>query len=283
MNLSRDILINLGSNMPPSVGVFGRLQALLKDPDNDLSDIVDLVNVDPALTFQVIRLANSAAFGLRSRSESLEEAVARIGFSDVQRLVGLAVARQLCQGELTLYRIPSSRLWENSLAAGALIGALASAAGADGRTAYTSGLMRNIGKIVLNKYPGAQRYPGEEIAPDGYRWETETFGVNGAEIAAMLLDFWRFSAESIVAVNNHFNPAAVGDHSAAALRMHLACGFAVEWGRALPGESIGWFRNDEIVERPRPISAVLPASRCPAPPSRRHAARSSRRSRRCPP
>ena len=49
---------------------------MLDNADADLDDIVELLRVDPALTFQIIRLSNSALYGLRSRSQTLDEAVA---------------------------------------------------------------------------------------------------------------------------------------------------------------------------------------------------------------
>ena len=100
MKLDRETIVSLGSRLPPSLGVLGRLQTLLQDPEANLDDIVELVNIDPALTFQVIKLANSALYGLRSRCESLDEAVARVGFGDIHQIVGLAVSRHAFQGEL---------------------------------------------------------------------------------------------------------------------------------------------------------------------------------------
>ena len=81
MSLGRDTIITLGSTLPPALGIFGRLQSRLRDPDSELADIVDLVRVDPALTFQVIRLSNSVLYGLKSRCHSLDEAVGRVGFA----------------------------------------------------------------------------------------------------------------------------------------------------------------------------------------------------------
>jgi HD-like signal output (HDOD) protein len=247
MSLGRDTIITLGSTLPPALGIFGRLQSRLRDPNTELGDIVELVRVDPALTFQVIRLSNSVLYGLKHRCHSLEEAVACVGFAEVQQIVGLVVAKQAFQGQLDLYQISAGRLWENAVAAATLMSAFAARAGegANGgaASAYATGLLRNIGKVVLNNFAGAVRYPGEIERPDLHAWERSTHGVTAVEVTALLLDHWRFSPESVAVMRGHLAPEFVTDHPAGAAQLHLACAVASEWGCELPGEVKCW-RND---------------------------------------
>lgn len=243
MKLDHGTIVSIGSRMPPSLGVLGRLQALLDDADTDLDDIVELVNIDPALTFQVIKLANSALYGLRSRCESLEDAVARVGFGDIHQIVGLAVSRHAFQGELPAYEMPAGRLWENAVAIGTLNAEFAALAGGDARAAYATGLLRNIGKVVLNNFAPHVRYPGEGVAADVQAWEKHQHGFSSAEVSAVLLDHWRFSPEMVGAVCMHRHPEESPEFSAGAARLHLACGAVAEWGCQLPGESSGWTRD----------------------------------------
>lgn len=244
MSLGHDTIITLGSRLPPTLGVLGRLQKMLDDPNAGMDEIVDLVRIDPALTFQVIKLANSALYGLRQRSESLEAAVARVGFGDIQQIVGLVVTRQSFQGELESYGIAGGRLWENAIAAAVLGAEFAQVAGADARTAYTTGLLRNIGKVMLNNYPGTVHYPGEAEQPDVAAWEEAVHGLSAAAVSAVLLDHWRFSAETVTAVRDHRAPV---EAAAGAARLHLACATLAGWGCALPGESTGWRSDDALL------------------------------------
>lgn len=247
MSLDRDAIVSLGTRLPPSLGVLGRLQALLQDRDTDLGDIVELVRIDPALTFQVIKLANSALYGLRNRCESLEDAVAHVGFGDIHQIVGLAVSRQTFQGELLAYDIAGGRLWENAVAVGALNAEFAGLACVDARAAYATGLLRNLGKVVLNNYAPHARYPGEAAAPDVFLWEKAQHGLNAPEVAAVLLDHWRFAPEMVRAVAAHRAPGEAGDDGSAA-RLHVACGVAATWGCALPGESTGWCVDGTVLK-----------------------------------
>jgi len=243
MSLGHDTIVSLGSKLPPAIGIFSRLRALLDDADSDLDDIVELLRVDPALTFQIIRLSNSALYGLRSRSQSLDEAVARVGFGEIHQLVGLVVSRQVFQGDLALYGIPAGRLWENAVAIGALATAFATRSGGHAGSAYSAGLLRNLGKIVLNNHARGMKYPGEAEQPDIFTWEKSVHGTTAPEATAVLLDHWRFSFDISGAICTHRAPEAAGEFTAGAATLHLACALAAEWGCALPGEAAGWRRD----------------------------------------
>jgi len=247
MSLGRETIITLGSRLPPALGIFGRLRTLLDDADCDLDEIVELLRVDPALTFQIIKLSNSALYGLKSRSQSLDEAVARVGFGEIHQLVGLIVSRQVFQGDLMLYGIPAGRLWENAVAVGSLAAAFADRSGGNAATAYSAGLLRNLGKIILNNQPGAMPYPGEEAQPDVFAWEKSVHGTTAPEATAVLLDHWRFPFDISGAVCTHVHPETAGEFTAGAAVLHLACSWAAEWGCALPGEGSLWRRDADLL------------------------------------
>ena len=240
MSLGHDTIITIGTQLPPGLGIFGRLQALLRDPDADLDSIVRLVQIDPSLTFQVIRLSNSVLYGTKRPCRSLDDAIARVGLAELQQIVGLAVARQCFQGELELFQIPAARLWENAVGIGTLMSAFAARVGADMGASYATGLLRNIGKIVLNNYPGGVSYPGITDRPDLHAWEREVHGLTAVEVSAVLLDHWRFSAATVETMRGHLAPDSASDHAASTAQMHLACAVAAEWGCALPGEETCW-------------------------------------------
>jgi HD-like signal output (HDOD) protein len=248
MSLGHDTIITLGGKLPPALGVLGRLREVLDDPDCDLDELVELLQVDAALTFQIIRLSNSALYGLGARCQSLDEAVARVGFGEIHQLVTLIVARQAMQNDLALYGIPAGRLWENSVAVGSLAGALAARADLHAGGAYSAGLLRNLGRIIFNNHIGAAAYPGEEAEPDVFAWEKRAHGMTAPEATAVLLDHWRFPPEICGAVCAHAVPeqAAAGSVRGAAV-LHLACARAVGWGCTLPGERTVWRRDEALL------------------------------------
>jgi HD-like signal output (HDOD) protein len=249
MSLDRATIVTLGSALPPAIAIFGRLESLLQKTDTDLDQIVDLVRVDAALTFQIIRLGNSAFYGLKSRCDSLEEAVARIGFGDIHSLVGLVAARHACQHDLQAYQIPARRFWENSVATSQLMAAFGARNGTDVRNAYSTGLLRNLGRMVINDYAGAVRYPGVSIARDLPAWEMATYEISAAEVGAILLEHWRFSPDTVAAVRAHYNPAAATESVLPTTMLHLSAAVADGWGLGLPGEQRLWQQDAAMLNR----------------------------------
>lgn len=241
MPLSREHIIQLGNKLAPAAATFSRLRTLLLDPDANLEDIVQLIRVDPALSFHVVRMSNSVLFGLREKTDSLDAAVGRVGLGEVFRLVGLAATQQVCQRDLGAYRLSAQRLWENAVATAAAAEVLANRAGRDAGLAYSAGLMRTIGRVILNGAAEGKTYPGEAEWPSVAEWEKKTFGLTAADATTLLLTHWRFPGEMVESIRGHFDPLANTEESnIGACVLNLACGVAARFGLDLPGEAGGW-------------------------------------------
>jgi HD-like signal output (HDOD) protein len=240
MPLNRETIITLGSKLAPAAATFGRLRALLADPATEMEEIVNLVRLDPALTFHVIRMSNSVLFGLRERNDSLEGAVGRVGFREIYRLVGLAATHQICQRDLVTYRLKASRLWENAVATAAAAEVLALPAGGDAGLAYATGLVRTLGRVIIDGAACGQIYPGEAEWPSVTDWEKRTFGVTASEVTVTLLSHWRFPTELVESIRGHFDPFGDRDSNVGACVLNLACGVAARFGLDLPGEVGHW-------------------------------------------
>ncbi len=244
MTLTRENLIALGNKLAPAASTFSRLRILLSDPNTDLDDIIKLIRLDPALTFNVVRMSNSVLFGLRDKTESLDVAVGRVGLGEIFRLVGLAAARQVCQRDLVTYRLRASRLWENAVATAAAGEVLAQRSGRDAGLAYTAGLLRTIGRVVLDGAGLDQHYPGEAEWPSVSEWEKKVFGITSAEVTTELLTHWHFPGELVESIRGHFNPIGdINGTNIGACILNLACGVAARFGLDLPGEGGDWVRT----------------------------------------
>jgi HD-like signal output (HDOD) protein len=240
MAISRDTILSLGNKLAPAAATFSRLRTLLLDPEVDLDEIVKVIRLDPALTFHVVRMSNSVLFGLRDRVDSLDTAVGRVGLGEVFRLVGLAATQQVCQRDLTTYRMPASRLWENAVATAAAAELLAKRAGRDPGLAYTAGLLRTVGRVIIDGAAMGAVYPGEREWPSVAEWEKQTFGITSAEATTLLLTHWRFPSELVEAVAGHFEPLGADGANLSACVLNLACGVAARFGLDLPGEEGDW-------------------------------------------
>ena len=206
--------------------------------------MVNLIRLDPALTFHVVRMSNSVLFGARERSDTLDGAVGRVGFMELNRLVALAASKQLCQQDLPTYRLKASRLWENSVATAAAAEVLAKPAGCDAGLAYAAGLLRNVGRVIIDGLATGRAYPGEAEWPLVSEWEQEIFGQTSAQVTATLLEHWRFPADLVESVRNHHDPFAGETSNVGAGVLNLACGVTARFGLDLPGETEHWATSE---------------------------------------
>ncbi len=242
MTLDRATIVTLGSKLAPSAATYGRLRARLEDPATELGEIIGLIRLDPALTFRIIRLSNSVLFGLRTHHDSLDGAVARVGLRELSRVAGIAATQQLCQRDLHHFGIPATELWENAVATAAAAELLAPVAGMDPGMAYTSGLLRNLGRVILEDL-ATELYPGAAIVPMLSEWERSRFGTTAAEVTATLLDHWRFPGDVVEAVRGHLDPLASTTSNVGAGILNLAGGVAFGLGLGLPGEAPHWIQT----------------------------------------
>jgi HD-like signal output (HDOD) protein len=206
--------------------------------------VINLVRLDPALTFHVTRMSNSILFGVRERHDSLDGAVGRVGFQNIYRLVGLAATKQTCQRDLPTYRLKAGRLWENAVATAAAAEIFALPAGIDPGLAYATGLLRSLGRVVLDAVSCDKCYPGEAEWPLVSDWERATFGVTSTEITTVLLDHWRFPSELVDGIRGHHDPFDEPSSNVSACVLNLACGVSARFGLDLPGESGHWHRSE---------------------------------------
>jgi len=118
-------------------------------------------------------------------------------FPEVYRQAGIIAAQQLFCGELVVHRISAQQAWENSVACALAMEWLARHRQGDDANAYAIGLLRPVGKIVLNRVLIERPtvwcvYPGEAVEPAVHMWELRMFGLSAPEVAAILMRIGSF-------------------------------------------------------------------------------------------
>ena len=194
--------------LPCSPALLPRLILALDSPNTTADDIADLITVDPGLAASTLRLANSAYFGATHRAENLSQAVVRLGQQELFRLAALALVSR----------------WETGVGRGeagdfsrhALCTALAAEALAEHtdrvspQTAYTSGLLCDLGKLALthvceDHFPAIREY----AATNKCVWtdaETAILGFNNVQVGAKLLAAWNFPPLLVAVTENYLHP-----------------------------------------------------------------------------
>jgi HD-like signal output (HDOD) protein len=238
--IPREMLLHVVKTLPAAPRIMSQLGHLLLDPNSDMGEITELLRRDTALTARIIRISNSAFYNPGQPYGSLDEALARVGYMEVYRLVGLAAVSQMSDQELPLYGVSGAQLRENSLLTALIMEVLASMTGIDTKLAYTAGLLRSVGKIALDRITRNGSYNGRYSRDHGKLgdWETQFIGMTNCEAAAVILKEWRFPLTTISGIRDHYlsSPGA----APLAQLLNLSAGAAERGGHGFAGESDYW-------------------------------------------
>lgn len=247
-------LQQIAQQLPASPQALALLNELLMDVNSGLEEISDLLRRDAALAARIIRISNSVAYGSSGGIASIEEAVNRVGFSEVYRLTGLAAAVQMIDRNLSFYGITAEQLRNNTLVVAFAMDSLAKSSGIDARVGYTAGLMRLVGKLVLDHYAKSSTGPHDGFQRSGktalIEWEQGLFGCTNAEAGAIVMSQWRFPVAITEPIKQHyFTQKPIGPESRTACLLNVACGVATELGFGLPGEDGYWAETPEKLQQ----------------------------------
>jgi HD-like signal output (HDOD) protein len=202
--------------------ILARAIELLSDANSDPFTLVDLVRLDAAVTADIIHICNSAYYGIPQEVSNLDDAVRFLGYSQLYRMLGLNLSRHVMARALRAYGIRALANWEECVVGALLLHQVAPFLLADPATAYTVGLLRNIGRLAINEALlnlNIQLPPHEPAAREAL--EISHVGLSQAEVGAMLLEGWRFPKALIEAVR-HQNSAPHPDDPPLVTALHLA-------------------------------------------------------------
>lgn len=240
----RDKFLQVARTLPTDLRVLSKLGEMLQNVNSELDDIASLLACDVALSSGIVRISNSAMFAGSGRVASIEEAVHRVGFAEILRLVGTATAGRFTEAALEFYGIGADVLRSNMLYGAFAAEALARPAGIDPRVAYTAGLLRTMGLIVVDrtcrKLP-RRPAPFSASAYSHYaNWEESAVGARANEIAAMVLEEWKFPELVCRAVRCHHLAEPQDYDCPLAALLNVANGLTHRVDRSFPGEGAWW-------------------------------------------
>ena len=220
-----DEIIDKATYLPAFPRNVPQLLDLLNKEEVDADEVVNLIAFDPSLTANVMRLCNSAMMG-GSPATDLQEAVLRLGFSEVYQLVVALSSAKVLMPAQKGYGLNATELWQHSVATALAAKSLAEQTGEDASLLFTAGLLHDIGKVVLahtleSKYTALLA----EITEHQHSLleaEKNLLGVQHAELGGRVLARWHFSAVTVAAVWFHHDPALAKPHARIASHVYLA-------------------------------------------------------------
>jgi putative nucleotidyltransferase with HDIG domain len=214
-------------NSFPSMPVAAeKLLLLLNDPEMNVSQVEAVLRLDPGLTANVLKMTNSAYFGLPSKIGSVRQAVVLMGSQKLVQLVLASCVQSVMEKPVAGYDLPPGELWRHAIAVSVAAEALVKELkipGAD--VVFTAALLHDVGKLVLGGFVKDELENIEDQATGKISFEAAeqcVLGTNHAEVGSLILKNWSLPPEIVEAVQWHHTPAAVEESDNLTNIVHVA-------------------------------------------------------------
>ena len=183
----------------------------LNDPESNAADVAKSLSRDEGLVLRILKLANSAAYGLSRNISNISEAIALLGYKSVSNIILAATVYSAMDKGLSGYALDRGELWRHSLMVAYTSRYLAKITGKVGtEDAYVGGLLHDIGKVILNDYVrfgyGIIVKMVEEKHIPFTEAELQVLGFDHAMIGEILVERWGMPDAYRIAVAYHHKP-----------------------------------------------------------------------------
>jgi HD-like signal output (HDOD) protein len=175
--------------------VYLRLKAVLDDPDSTLADVTVVVEKDPALTVKLLRMVNSAYFGLESDIDTVSRAIGLLGTQEVHDLVLATSVAQSFEG-MSNEIMDMQKFWRRSVVCAITARELASLCNlVQSERLFVIGLLRDIGHLFIYQLAPNEARQSISLSREQnipvYKMERRLLGVDHSKIGAHLMHQWQ--------------------------------------------------------------------------------------------
>ena len=227
--MSPEIIAQQVSELVSLPFVVVRINEMLDDHSSSASDIGELISQDPGLAAKVLRIANSAFYGVSYQVETISRAVTLLGTHQLRNIVVAAACVDAFK------KIPNKLMtmedfWRHSMYCGLVSRALGRLSGfGDSETLFIGGLLHDIGVLAMFRMEPDLSRNALEINLDGsegdleiHEAEQRLFGFDHADVGGALLSRWKFPAKLTEIVAHHYDPERAKEFAKEAAVVHIA-------------------------------------------------------------
>ena len=211
-----DELARAAARLDPLPTSSTRLAALVCEGAPELSQVVEIVEYDEALTASLLQSANSSWSASRTEITTVRDAVIRLGASPVLALTLGMGARRHFETMLPQYGLSEGELWRHSVAA-SLAAELVTqrAPHRPPPEAATAALLHDIGKLVLSRFLDRtlldQLDEAQERGSTRLQAEIDVLGIDHAELGGLIARSWALPESLVRGIREHGRPRAGRD------------------------------------------------------------------------
>ena len=199
--------------LPPMPEVVFKAQAFLANPDSSVKELAALLETDQAIATQVLKMANSAFYGMSGRVSSIQHSALVLGYKNLGEIISVAGAQRSLEKKLPGYGLESEDLWRHSLSVALGSKIIASRRNPDlEMVAHTAGLVHDVGKIILDPFVLEKKEAFDSFLLQEQQTylnaEQQILGFDHAEIAAEVCKKWSIPEVISSAIRYHHSPSS---------------------------------------------------------------------------
>ncbi len=202
--------------MPTLSPLTHKIIQIANDKSSSAQDLTDVIQLDPVLTAKVIKMVNSAYFGMPQKVKSLKQAIVMLGINTVKNVaLSSSFAGNVKIEEKT--KLTGSDFWQHSLGVAVASKLIAKELGVDAlylEEYFIAGLIHDIGKVLINNFFSEEMNQIVELSSQKKASitdvEKQVLRLTHEEIGIAIGKKWNFEAPLLYAVGKHHNPALSG-------------------------------------------------------------------------
>lgn len=201
--------------LPPFPAIAQRVLTLVTQEDIGIRELGDLVKMDPSFSAELLRFANSALFGVRQGVKSVSQAIVLLGLDRVKTMATLVAVNRMIRSAVRVDAL--RKVWIHSLATALIAEEAARVSGIAADTAYTAGLLHNLGTLgLMSAYP--EEYSRmldvtREFGFDLLQTERDLFDIDHCLAGSYLAQDWDYPDELAAAIAVHHEEPIAGEIS----------------------------------------------------------------------
>lgn len=230
-------------DLPALPEVVVRVMRMAEDPRSDAQSIARVIATDQAMAARVLKLANSAFYGLPRRVGTLSEAVVILGLRTVKNLAIAASTFELLNREIAGYWLQRGELWRHSLACAIGAQLIAQRARVSvAEEAFVAGLLHDIGKVAINLFVREQfdqimdKAIQEQIP--FVEAEQAILGFNHSMAGALIAEKWNLPPSLVAVIRHHHQPSQASEAGVLVSVVHLADVLSITLGIGIGGDGL---------------------------------------------
>jgi len=196
-------------SLPTSVA---KVLEICNNPNTSPADLNHVISLDPVLVGRVLKLINSAYYGLGQTITNLARAIIMLGINTVKNLALSTAVMEHMTSKKASTGLDMEGFWRHSLCVGVSAKLLARKRGIDPKMTeeyFTAGLLHDLGKIPLNAVLKKEYLltisDADRNKKPLFQAEEDTLGLNHCGAGAMICEAWKLEGAVGDAVKYHHN------------------------------------------------------------------------------